>query len=66
MDVHKESIDIALAEMGGEVRHHGRIGGDLNALTRGNSRAGVGSRWWRPYRPVAASSSSTAHASWPS
>ena len=34
MDVHKESIDIALAEMGGEVRHHGRIGGDMNALTR--------------------------------
>ena len=35
MDVHKESIDIALAEEGGEVRHYGRIGGDLNALTRG-------------------------------
>ena len=34
MDVHKESIDIALAEEGGEVRHYGRIGGDLNALTR--------------------------------
>jgi transposase len=34
MDVHKESIDIALAEMGGEVRHHGRVGGDMNALTR--------------------------------
>ena len=34
MDVHKKSIDIALAEMGGEVRHHGRIGGDMNALTR--------------------------------
>jgi len=32
--VHKESVDIALAEMGGEVRHHGRIGGDMNALTR--------------------------------
>jgi transposase len=34
MDVHKESIDIALAEEGGEVRHYGRIGGDMNALTR--------------------------------
>jgi transposase len=34
MDVHKESIDIAVAEEGGEVRHHGRIGGDMNALTR--------------------------------
>jgi transposase len=34
MDVHKESIDIALAEVGGEVRHHGRIGGDMAALSR--------------------------------
>ena len=34
MDVHKESIDIAVAEETGEVRHHGRIGGDLNALSR--------------------------------
>jgi transposase len=34
MDVHKESIDIAVAEEAGEVRHHGRIGGDLNALSR--------------------------------
>src|SRR6266566_1950287 len=34
MDVHKESIDIAVAEEGGEVGHHGRIGGDMNALTR--------------------------------
>ena len=34
MDVHKESIDIAVAEEGGEVRHHGRIGGDMNALSR--------------------------------
>ena len=32
MDVHKESIDIAVAEEAGEVRHHGRIGGDLAAL----------------------------------
>lgn len=34
MDVHKESIDLAVAEEGGEVRHHGRIGGDMNALGR--------------------------------
>src|SRR5438105_15184650 len=34
MDVHKESIDLAVAEEGGEVRHRGRIGGDMNALWR--------------------------------
>ncbi len=34
MEVHKESIDIAVAEEGGEVRHHGRICGDLSALLR--------------------------------
>jgi transposase len=34
MDVHKESIDIAVAEEGGDVRHQGRIGGDMNALSR--------------------------------
>ena len=34
MDVHKETIDIAVAEETGEVRHHGRIGGDMNALSR--------------------------------
>ena len=34
MDVHKESIDIALAEEGGELRHYGRIGGDMQALAR--------------------------------
>jgi transposase len=34
MDVHKESIDIAVAEEGGEVRHQVRIGGDMNALWR--------------------------------
>ena len=33
MDVHKESIDIATAEEGGEVRHFGRIGGDMKALS---------------------------------
>lgn len=34
MDVHKESIDLALAEETGEVRHYGRIGGDSSALAR--------------------------------
>ena len=34
MDVHKESIDLAVAEESGEVRHHGQIGGDMNALWR--------------------------------
>src|SRR5258706_13255004 len=34
MDVHKESIDVAVAEEAGEVRHQGRIGGDMNALSR--------------------------------
>lgn len=36
MDVHKDSIDVALAEEGGrgEVRHYGSIGGDLAALDK--------------------------------
>jgi transposase len=34
MDVHKESIDIAVAEEAGEVRHYARIGGEMNALSR--------------------------------
>jgi transposase len=36
MDVHKESIDISLAEEGrdGEVRHYGVIAGDLEALAK--------------------------------
>jgi transposase len=35
MDVHKESIDISLAEEGrdGEVRHYGGIPGDLEATS---------------------------------
>ena len=36
MDVHKESIDISLAEEGrnSEVRHYGGIAGDLEALAK--------------------------------
>ena len=37
MDVHKESIDVSLAEEGrhGEVRHYGVIPGDLEAVANG-------------------------------
>jgi len=36
MDVHKESMDLALAEPGvrGKVRHYGKIGGDLDSLDK--------------------------------
>ena len=36
MDVHKESIDVSLAEEGrdGEVRHYGVIPGDLEAVAK--------------------------------
>ena len=34
MDVHKESIDITLAEQGGEVRRLGQIGGDRSSLMK--------------------------------
>lgn len=39
LDVHKESIEIALAPYGGgEVRHYGRIAGDLEAVDKVISR----------------------------
>jgi hypothetical protein len=41
MDVRKESIDLAVAEEGGEVRHHGQIGGDMSALVAGGAQARV-------------------------
>ncbi|HEX9883935.1 MAG TPA: transposase, partial [Desulfobaccales bacterium] len=34
LDVHKMSMDVAIAARGGEVRHYGRIGGDLEALDK--------------------------------
>src|SRR5208337_2660433 len=36
LDVHKDTIDIAIAESGDnkEVRHYGKIGGDLAALDK--------------------------------
>lgn len=34
MDVHKESIEVTLAEQGGEVRRLGRIGGDRGSLLK--------------------------------
>ncbi|MBI5909478.1 MAG: hypothetical protein HY848_05965 [Betaproteobacteria bacterium] len=34
MDVHKDSIDITVAEQGGEVRRFGEVGGERSALLR--------------------------------
>ena len=36
LDVHKMSVDVAIAEAGtaGEIRYYGRIGGDLEALDK--------------------------------
>ena len=60
MDVHKDSIDIAVAEEAGEVRHHGRIGGDLAALgERCASSSRWGGRWCSCTRRVRAATAST-------
>jgi hypothetical protein len=34
LDVHKESIDMTVAKVDGEVRRRGRIGGDRGALEK--------------------------------
>ena len=49
MDVHKESIDISLAEEGrdGEVRHYGKISGDLEALAKVVNALRAPTRRWR-------------------
>jgi transposase len=49
MDVHKESIDISLAEEGrdGEVRHDGGIAGDLEALAQVVKALRAPTRRWR-------------------
>lgn len=46
MDVHKDSIDIALAEAGvrGEVRHYGTIGGGLGDVDRALRKIVAGGR----------------------
>ena len=36
LDVHKNSIDVALAEAGGEIRHYGSIGGELKDSGKGD------------------------------
>jgi hypothetical protein len=41
MDVHKESIDITLAEPGGEVRRLGQIGGDRGSLLKNGKETAV-------------------------
>ena len=41
MDVHKESIDIAVAEEGGEVRHQGQIGGRHECAVASGAQARV-------------------------
>ena len=44
MDVHKESIDITLAEQGGEVHRFGQIGGDRPALMKAVRKLTAGGR----------------------
>ena len=34
LDVHKNSIDVGIAEVGGKTRHYGSIGGELKDLEK--------------------------------
>lgn len=63
LDVHKDSIDVTLAEAGaaGEVRHFGTIGGDLEAIAHLLRRLRRKGRTLHSCtRPVPAASRSTA------
>jgi len=61
MDVHKESIDITVAEQGGEVRRLGQIGGDRGSLLKMVRRQqSKGTSWSSSTKPGPAGSGSTA------
>ncbi len=49
LDVHKDSITVAIAADGGEVRHYGKIGGklaDVDKLIQRLQKAGPDSSAW--------------------
>ena len=57
LDIHKMSVDVAIAETGpaGEVRFYGRIGGDLEALDKVTRKLQAqGAELALPTRPVLA------------
>jgi hypothetical protein len=61
MDVHKESIEITLAEEGGELRRFGQIGGERAALMKAVRKLPpVVANWCLSTRRVRADFGSTA------